>query len=80
MEVQALQKDIQLAFHKTLIGGRERVLCTGRSKKDPAVFAGRNEGNQVVNFRSNADVVGRFVEVEITDAGPYSLRGIAVAG
>lgn len=80
MEVQALQKDIQLAFHKTLIGERERVLCTGRSKKDPAVFAGRNEGNQVVNFGSDADVVGRFVEVEITAAGPYSLRGIAVAG
>ncbi len=80
MDVQALQKEIQTAFHKTLIGRGERVLCTGRSKKDAAVFAGRNEGNQVVNFRADADVVGRFVDVEITSAGPYSLRGRAASG
>ena len=76
MDVQALQKEIQIAFHKTMIGRIERVLCTGRSKKDPDVFAGRNEGNQVVNFRAETDPVGRFVDVEITSAGPYSLRGV----
>lgn len=78
MDVQALQKEIQLAFHKTMIGSVERVLCTGRSKKDPDVFAGRNEGNQVVNFRAGRDAVGRFVDIEITSAGAYSLRGIRV--
>jgi tRNA-2-methylthio-N6-dimethylallyladenosine synthase len=75
MDVQALQKEIQTAFHRTMIGRVERVLCTGRSKKDPEVFAGRNEGNQVVNFRAATDAVGRFVDVEILTMGPYSLRG-----
>ncbi|MHB8055838.1 MAG: TRAM domain-containing protein, partial [Candidatus Aminicenantales bacterium] len=78
MDVQALQKEIQTAFHRTMIGGVERVLCTGRSKKDPGVFAGRNEGNQVVNFKAGADAVGRFVDVEILTVGPYSLRGRAI--
>jgi tRNA-2-methylthio-N6-dimethylallyladenosine synthase len=80
MKVQALQKEIQTAFHKTIIGRIERVLCTGRSKKDPAIIAGRNEGNQVVNFRADGDFVGRFVDVEILSVGPYSLRGRAVSG
>ncbi len=75
MDVQALQKEIQTAFHRTLLGKVERVLATGRSKKDPAVLAGRNEGNQVVNFRAEDDCLGRFVDVEITSVGPYSLRG-----
>jgi tRNA-2-methylthio-N6-dimethylallyladenosine synthase len=77
-EVQALQKEIQTAFHRSLVGRRERVLGTGRSKKDPAVFAGRNEGYQVVNFKSEGDALGCFVDVEITSSGPYSLRGRAV--
>jgi tRNA-2-methylthio-N6-dimethylallyladenosine synthase len=78
-EVQALQKAIQTAFHRTLVGRWEKVLCTGRSKKDPDVFAGRDEGYQVVNFSSPGDVLGRFVDVEITSSGPYSLRGRVVS-
>ena len=77
-EVQALQKEIQTAFHRSLVGRRERVLGTSRSKKDPAFFAGRNESYHVVNFKSEDDAIGRFVEVEITSAGPYSLRGRVV--
>ena len=75
LEVQTLQKSIQTEFHKGLIGRTERVLCTGRSKKDPGTYAGRNEGSQVVNFQAAEDCLGRFVDVRITSSGPYSLRG-----
>ncbi len=75
IELQNRQKSIQLKENLKLSGKKMQVLCTGRSKKDPSVFAGRNEAYQVVNFRANRDVAGRFVTVEITDAGPYSLRG-----
>ncbi|HZX09417.1 MAG TPA: TRAM domain-containing protein, partial [Acidobacteriota bacterium] len=34
-----------------------------------------NEAYQVVNFKSPSDVTGKFVTVEITDCGPYSLIG-----
>lgn len=78
IKVQTLQKKIQLEFNSSLIGETMKVLCLGRSKKDPQVLSGRNEGYQVVNFTSQGDVTGRFVDVRITSCGPYSLIGEAV--
>jgi tRNA-2-methylthio-N6-dimethylallyladenosine synthase len=75
IEVQAWQKRIQTSIHEGLIGATMTVLGVGPSRRDPAVFAGRNESHQVVNFRSPSDAAGRFVRVRITGAGPYSLRG-----
>jgi tRNA-2-methylthio-N6-dimethylallyladenosine synthase len=77
LEVQGLQKDIQMRIHGGFIGRTIKVLCSGRSKKDPRMFAGRSEGFQVVNFKADRDCLGRMVEVRITDCGPYSLRGEA---
>jgi len=74
-EVQRLQKEIQIEDHRRLVGETMRVLCLGRGRKTPDLFSGRNEGNQVVNFRSAEDPTGRFVEVRITGFGPYSLVG-----
>ena len=75
IEVQALQKRIQSAIHESLIGTTMAVLGEGPSRKDPAMFSGRNESYQVVNFRAPTDVRGRFVRVKISGSGPYSLRG-----
>ncbi|OGD17907.1 MAG: tRNA (N6-isopentenyl adenosine(37)-C2)-methylthiotransferase MiaB [Candidatus Aminicenantes bacterium RBG_16_63_16] len=73
--VQALQKDIQLEANARRVGQAQKVLCLGRSQKTPQLFSGRNEGNQVVNFSSTGDGVGKFVTVRITGSGPYGLRG-----
>jgi len=75
LEVQSLQKDIQNGFHCGFIGRTIPVLCLGRSRRDPRIHSGRSEGNLVVNFDSAGDAAGLFVRVEITAAGPYSLRG-----
>jgi len=75
IRVQSLQKKIQLEKNKTMIGQTQKILCTGKSKKDPGVFSGRNEGYQVVNFHSAEDVLNRFIRVKITACGPYSLFG-----
>jgi tRNA-2-methylthio-N6-dimethylallyladenosine synthase len=76
--LQELQKDIQLAKNRTLIGKTLRVLCFGESKKGAGRYSGRNEGFQVVNFDSPRDVRDRFVNVLITGCGPYSLHGEAL--
>ncbi len=78
IEVQALQKKIQLETNNTLIGRTQKVLCLGKSKKDPGIFSGRNEGYQVVNFKSDQNAVNRFVRVKISSCGPYSLFGAAL--
>jgi len=74
-EVQFLQKEIQLEDHRRLVGKTMKVLGLGRGRKTPDLYSGRNENNQVVNFRSAEDPTGRFVEVRITGFGPYSLVG-----
>ncbi len=78
IEIQDLQKKIQLELNESFIGRILKVLCSGKSKKAPHLFSGRNEGHQVVNFKSKNDVTGCFVDVRITSCGPYSLHGEAI--
>lgn len=75
MAVQNLQKTIQIKTNQFLVGSTIKVLCTGRSKKDPNIFTGRNAGHQVINFSSKKEVLDQFIDVLITSYGPYSLRG-----
>ena len=75
--LQELQKDIQLAGNRTLIGKTLKVLCLGESKKGAGRYSGRSEGFQVVNFSSTQDVRDRFIDVLITGCGSYSLHGEA---
>ena len=62
-------------YSRAMVGTRQRVLVEGPSRKDPAQLAGRTENNRVVNFAGAAKLIGGFVELEITEALPNSLRG-----
>lgn len=62
-------------FSQAKVDTVQRVLVTGRSKKNDQEFAGRTECNRVVNFAAGRDVTGQFVDVTITTALPNSLRG-----
>lgn len=65
---------------RKMVGNTERILVSGISKKDPGQLQGRTENNRVVNFScADASLIGQFVDVEITEALPNSLRGILVA-
>ena len=61
---------------RNMVGTRQRVLVTGRSRKNPAELAGRTENNRVVNFTGSDDsLIGGFADVYIEAALPNSLRG-----
>ena len=60
---------------RQMVGTTQRILVERPAKKDPAQLAGRTENNRVVNFDGPAGLIGRFVEVRITEALPNSLRG-----
>lgn len=60
---------------RRMVGGVERILVTGPSRKDPGQLAGRTANNRVVNFAGSSDFIGDFVNVTITEALPNSLRG-----
>jgi tRNA-2-methylthio-N6-dimethylallyladenosine synthase len=67
--------ELARAYSGQMVGTLQRVLVTGRAKKNPAELSGRAENNRVVNFAGPAALVGRFAEVRITAALPNSLRG-----
>ena len=58
-----------------MVGSSQTILVEGLSKKDPNQLRGRTENNRVVNFTAPKDLIGNFVDVEITEALPNSLRG-----
>ena len=69
------------AISRRMVGRRERILVTGTSKKDPGQLQGRTENNRVVNFScDDSGLIGQFVEVDIVEALPNSLRGMLHAG
>ena len=65
------------AHAAAMVGGVERVLVTGPSKRDPGELQGRTENNRVVNFRTRVGSErAAFQDVRIVDALPNSLRGV----
>ncbi len=73
--LQALVNEQAAAISRSMVGTTERVLVEGASKKDANQLAGRTENNRVVNFDGHPRLVGRFVDVVITEALSNSLRG-----
>lgn len=74
-ELQAEINQTAAKISEDMVGTKQRVLVTGRSKKREHELAGRTECNRVVNFGCETDLRGQFVDVEITAAMPNSLRG-----
>ncbi|RMG27588.1 MAG: tRNA (N6-isopentenyl adenosine(37)-C2)-methylthiotransferase MiaB [Gammaproteobacteria bacterium] len=60
-------------------GSVQRILVEGPSRRDPDRLAGRTENNRIVNFTGPRSLIGRFVDVRITEALPHSLRGELLA-
>lgn len=74
----ALQRQLDLqarAINASMVGKTLRVLVEKPSKKDATELAARTENNRWVNFAGPASLMGRFVDVLITEARPNSLRG-----
>jgi tRNA-2-methylthio-N6-dimethylallyladenosine synthase len=67
--------DMAQQISRRMVGTVQRVLVERPSRKDPGQLAGRTENNRVVNFDGAAELIGRFVELRITEALPNSLRG-----
>jgi tRNA-2-methylthio-N6-dimethylallyladenosine synthase len=63
------------AISESMVGSTQRVLVERPSKKDQAELAGRTENGRWVNFPGPASLIGRFVDVNIVQALPQSLRG-----
>ncbi|TDQ57877.1 tRNA-i(6)A37 thiotransferase enzyme MiaB [Mesocricetibacter intestinalis] len=65
-------------FSRAMLGTEQRVLVEGPSKKDIMELTGRTETNRIVNFKGTPDMIGKFVDIKITDVWTNSLRGEVV--
>ncbi|WP_131783438.1 tRNA (N6-isopentenyl adenosine(37)-C2)-methylthiotransferase MiaB [Legionella gresilensis] len=75
--LQILQNRLTLnasRYSQSMIGSKQQVLVTGKSKKNAHQLAGRTECNRVVNFDGSTELISQFVSVTITEALPNSLR------
>ena len=67
--------ELSSKISRKMVGSIERCLVLGVSKKNPGELQARTENNRVVNFATDANVVGKFVNLEIVDQLTNSLRG-----
>ena len=65
-------------FSRAMLGTEQRVLVEGPSKKDIMELTGRTENNRIVNFQGTPEMIGKFVDIKITDVFTNSLRGEVV--
>jgi tRNA-2-methylthio-N6-dimethylallyladenosine synthase len=73
-----LQKTINaqaFAISEGMVGSTQRILVERSSSRNESEMAGRTENNRVVNFPADSSLIGKFVDVTITEARPNSLRG-----
>jgi len=63
---------------QAMVGTVQTVLVEGPSKKNPEELTGKTENMRSVNFPGHPRLVGRFVDVRITEALTNSLRGEVV--
>ena len=82
--LQRLQKviaDNTRRYSDAMVGSLQRVLVEGPSKRDPSELQGRTENNRVVNFDGGPNasrLIGQFIDVNIVESHPFSLRGEVV--
>ena len=79
--LQATIEDNVRRISASRVGTVQRILVEGPSKKSAAELMGRTECHRIVNFDGgpqSARLVGRMLDVRITEALPHSLRGTPV--
>ncbi|HVT34913.1 MAG TPA: tRNA (N6-isopentenyl adenosine(37)-C2)-methylthiotransferase MiaB [Nevskiaceae bacterium] len=63
------------AFRDRLVGSTQQVLVEKPAARGGGQVAGRTTTNRTVNFDGDESMIGQLVEVEISEATTYSLRG-----
>ena len=64
---------------EAMVGTVQSVLVEKPSTRDPSEFTGRTENMRYVNFAGHPRMVGRFVDVLVTEVMANSLRGRVLA-
>jgi tRNA-2-methylthio-N6-dimethylallyladenosine synthase len=78
MELERLQKLIQQKIFVSYINRIVKVIVEKASVKDNTQFSGHSTCHKVVNFNASGDLLGKIVDVKITEAKVNTLFGIVI--
>lgn len=70
-----MQQEISAEINSILEGQVVEVLGEGQSKSNPHRSSGRTRTNKLIHFPAEDFEAGRFAQVEITETGPWSMKG-----
>ncbi len=70
-----VQNEISKRKNEEYVGRVERVLVDGVSKNDENTLSGRCDSSKIVNFKGDKSLIGKYIDVEITEAHTWSLNG-----
>ncbi len=73
--LQGVINDSIRRISESRLGTVQRILVEGHARRDDTELMGRTECNRVVNFAGPATLIGQLVDVRISEARPYTLRG-----
>lgn len=73
--LNAVVEEEGLRINNAMVGAVTRCLVEGVSKRDPEFLQARSDNNRVVNFKAPMDMIGRMVDLRITQARVHSLTG-----
>lgn len=74
-ELLAIQSEIGNNILKTYVGKRYRIIPDGIGKGGDGTLTARTDGNVIVEIEGDESLIGKFVEVEITEALNWAVKG-----
>lgn len=75
LALEQLQRQIQGRIYASYVGREVSVLVEGRSVKSEADLRGHSTCNKIINFRGESELIGKIVNLRITEAKANSLYG-----
>ncbi len=76
--LQARIKQQDDAYKRGMVGTTQRVLVERAARRGGGQIAGRAANNRTVNFDGDGALIGRFIDVRITEAMNNSLQAVQV--
>ncbi|GAB2722517.1 tRNA (N6-isopentenyl adenosine(37)-C2)-methylthiotransferase MiaB [Paenibacillus thermoaerophilus] len=73
--LNSLMAELSLKSNQKLAGQVVEVLVESESKTNPDVLSGRTRTNKLVHFQGPKSLIGQFVQVRITSAQTWTLKG-----
>ncbi len=79
-QLLAAQQEISSQIHHSLIGSTVRVLAEGEGKSGAGYLTGRTDSNLIAEFPGPKELVGTFVNIAVTEAHNWAVKGVLVNG